>query len=103
MPLAHRKRQRDRKVPAQAAERHGSPSSRSILIGAIFAEFGLLAVGIGQVKNGIRQVRIEVQANSDRVDAVDECVSENSYCLIRVETLLEERLPERRQRERPRS
>ena len=77
-------------------ERRSSPSSMSILIGATFAGFGLLAVGIGWVKSDVGQVRVEVNANRDRIDAVNERVSENTEHLIRIETLLQERLPERR-------
>lgn len=67
----------------------------SILIGATLAGFGLLAVGIGWVKSDVGQVRVEVQANRDRIDAVNARVSENTERLIRIETLLEERLPDR--------
>ena len=77
-------------------ERRGSPSSMSILIGATLAGFGLLAVGIGWVKSDVGQVRVEVNANRDRIDVVNERVSENTEHLIRIETLLQERLPERR-------
>ena len=97
-------------VPEDAAseitrrlERRGSPSSMSILIGATLAGFGLLAVGIGWVKSDVGQVRTEihvsrglVEANRDRIDAVNARVGENTERLIRIETLLEERLPERR-------
>ena len=83
-------------VPEDAAseitrrlERRGSPSSMSILIGATLAGFGLLAVGIGWVKS-------DVGHNRDRIDAVNARVGENTERLIRIETLLEERLPERR-------
>ena len=76
-------------------ERRGSPSSMSIPIGATLAGFGLLAVGIGWVKSDVGQVRVEVQANRDRIDAVNARVSENTERLIRIETLLEERLPDR--------
>jgi len=84
-------------------ERRGSPSSMSILIGATLAGFGLLAVGIGWVKSDVGQVRTEIhvnrgliEANRDRIDAVSARVGENTERLIRIETLLEERLPERR-------
>lgn len=76
-------------------ERGRSPSSMSILIGATLAGFGLLAVGIGWVKSDVGQVRVDVQANRDRIDAVNARVSENTERLIRIETLLEERLPDR--------
>ena len=59
------------------------------------AGFGLLAVGIGWVKCDVGQVRVEVQANRDCIDAVNARVGENSERLIRIEMLLEERLPER--------
>ena len=68
----------------------------SILIGATLAGFSLLVVGIGWVKSDVGQVRVEVNANRDRIDAVNARVSENTEHLIRIETLLEERLPERR-------
>ncbi|MCY4430296.1 MAG: hypothetical protein OXC11_07885 [Rhodospirillales bacterium] len=68
----------------------------SILIGATLTGFSLLVVGIGWVKSDVGQVRVEVSANRDRIDAVNERVSENTEHLIRIETLLEERLPERR-------
>ena len=68
----------------------------SILIGATFTGFGLLAVGIGWVKSYVGQVRVEVNANRDRIDAVNERVGENTEHLIRIETLRQERLPERR-------
>lgn len=97
-------------VPEDAAseitrrlERRGSPSSMSILIGATLAGFGLLAVGIGWVKSAVGQIRTEihvsrslVEANRDRIDAVNARVGENTERLIRIETLLEERLSERR-------
>ena len=83
-------------------ERGGSPSSMSILVGATLAGFGLLAVGIGWVRSDVGQVRTEihvnrgfVEANRDRIDAVNARVGENTERLIRIETLLEERLPER--------
>lgn len=77
-------------------ERRGSPSSMSILIGATLAGFGLLAVGIGWVKSDVGHNRGLIEANRDRIDAVNARVGENTERLIRIETLLEERLPERR-------
>ena len=67
----------------------------SILIGATLAGLGLLADGIGWIKSDVGQVRVEVPANRDRIDAVNGRASENTKRLIRIETLLEERLPER--------
>ncbi len=92
---------------ARRLERRGSPSSMSILIGATVAGFGLLAIGIGWVKSDVGQLRNEIRteihvsrelvaANRDRIDAVNVRVGENTERLIRIETLLEERLPERR-------
>ena len=51
--------------------------------------FGLLAIGIGWVRSDIGELRTEIAANRDRIDNVSER-------LTRIETLLEERLPERR-------
>ena len=68
----------------------------SILIGATLAGFGLLAVGIGWVESDVGHNRGLIEANRDRIDAVNARVGENTERLIRIETLLEERLPERR-------
>ena len=75
----------------------------SILIGAALAGFGLLAVDIGWVKSDVSQVRTEihtsrslVEANRDRIDPVHARVGENTERRVRIETLLQERLPERR-------
>lgn len=74
----------------------------SILIGTTFTGLGLLAVGIGWVKSDVAQVLAEVhvsrgliEANRDRIDAVNARVGESAERLIRIETPLEERLPER--------
>ena len=84
-------------------ERRGSPSAMLILVGATLAGFGLLAIGIGWVKSAVSQVRAEihvnrglVEANRDRIDAVNARVGENTERLIRIETLLEERIASRR-------
>ena len=61
----------------------------SILIAATLAGFGLLAIGIGWVSSDIGELRTEIAVNRDRIDNVSER-------LTRIETLLEERLPERR-------
>ena len=74
---------------ARRLERRAGPSAMSILIAATLAGFGLLAVGIGWVKSDISELRTEIAANRDRIDNVSER-------LTRIETLLEERLPERR-------
>ncbi len=61
------------------------------------------AVGIGWVKSHVGQVRTEihvsrglVETDRDRIDAVNAHVGENTERLIRIESLLKERLPERR-------
>lgn len=84
-------------------ERRSSPSLMSIPIGAKLAGSGLLAVGIGWVKSDVRQIRAEihvnrglVETNRDRIDAANAHVGENTERLVRIEALLEERLPERR-------
>ncbi len=74
---------------AHRLERRTGPSAMSILIAATLAGFGLLAIGIGWVRSDIGELRTEIAANRDRIDNVSER-------LTRIETLLEERLPERR-------
>ena len=70
-------------------ERRAGPSAMAILIAVTLAGFGWLATGIGWVRSDIGELRTEIAANRDRIDHVSER-------LTRVETLLEERLPERR-------
>ena len=85
---------------AARLQRRAGPSAMSILIAATLAGFGLLAIGIGWVKNDIGGLRTEIKsdigelrtgisANRDRIEA-------NGQRLTRIETLLEERLPPRR-------
>ena len=68
----------------------------SILIGGALAGFGLLAVGIGWVKSDVGYNRGLIEADRDRIDAVNARVGENTERLVRIETLLQEQLPERR-------
>ena len=76
------------------------PWSVSILITAIIAGFGTLTVSIDWVRSDVQDIRAEVAANRDRIDALNERISSlevgMSGRLTRIETLLEERLPERR-------
>ena len=73
-------------------ERRSGPTAMSILVGATAAGCGLLAIGIGWVKSDIAEtrteLRAEIAASRERIDAVADR-------LTRIETLLEERLPER--------
>ena len=80
------------------------PWSVSILITAIIAGFGTLTVSIDWVRSDVQDVRAEVRAevaaSRDRIDALNERISSlevgMSGRFTRIETLLEERLPERR-------
>ena len=80
-------------------ERRSGPSAMSILVGATAAGFGLLAIGIGWVKSDVAELRTELRteiaANREQIDAVADRVDAISERLTRIETLLEERLPER--------
>ena len=75
------------------------PSALSILVGATLAGFTLLGIGLGWIKSDIAHVRTElgqvraelkteIATNRDQLSSVSER-------LTRIETLLEERLPER--------
>ena len=89
---------------ARGAARPAGPSAMSILTGATMAGFTLIGLGLGWVKSDLADVRTELRteiaANRDRIDAVDvrlvgvegrlAGVEER---LMRMETLLEERLP----------
>ncbi|MXZ22015.1 MAG: hypothetical protein F4Y84_15670 [Caldilineaceae bacterium SB0665_bin_25] len=81
-------------------ERRSGPSAMSILVGATAAGFGLLAIGIGWVKSDVAETRTELRgeiaANRERIDVVADRVDAVSERPARIETLLEERLPERR-------
>lgn len=74
---------------AHLLERRAGPSAMWILIAATLAGFRLLAIGLGWVKSDVGGLRTEIAGNRDRIDNVSEH-------LTRMETLLEERLPERR-------
>lgn len=89
---------------ARAIERRPGPSaSSSILVATVIVGFSLLAIGIGWVGSDVQDVRSELRtgiaANRDRVDALGERVSSLEVSMserfTRIETLLEERLPER--------
>ena len=89
---------------AARLERRTGPSAMSILIAATLAGFGLLAIGIGWIKSDMGQLRVELRteiaANRDRIDAVETRlagdIADLSERMTRIETLLEERLPPRR-------
>ena len=68
----------------------------SILIAATRAGFGLLAIDIRWVKCDIGKLQTGTATSRDRIDNVSER-------LARIETLPEERLPERRQLQAPRA
>lgn len=88
---------------ARKIERRPGPSASSILVGTVIGGFGLLAIGIGWVRSDVQDVRselrTEIAANRDRIDALSERVSSLEVSMserfTRIETLLEERLPER--------
>lgn len=95
---------------ARAVRPRSGPSPISILAAATALGFSLLAAGMGWLILEIHANRGLIEANRDRIDAVDERltgfetrISERlagletrvSERLTRVETLLEERLPER--------
>ena len=85
---------------ASRIERPPLLSSTSILIAAIIAGFGMLTTGVAWVRSDVQDVRSEVAANRDRIDALSERISSLEVSIsgrfTRIETLLEERLPERR-------
>jgi hypothetical protein len=89
---------------ARGCERRPRLSASSILVATVIGGFWLLAVGIGWVRSNVQDLRsglrAEVAANRERSSALGERVSaleiRMSERLTRIETLLEERLPERR-------
>ena len=89
---------------ARAAPRQGGPSSIGILATATALGFTLLTVVFGwfmfEASQQRSDLRVAIEANRDRIDAVGERLStfETSVSerLTRIETLLEERLPPRR-------
>ena len=86
----------DRQAVDERMRRSG-PSAMSILIGAVIGGFGLLATGIGWVKSDVQAVDAHLSALetslSERISSLEVRTSER---FTRIETLLEERLPERR-------
>ena len=92
---------------AGGIERRPGPSASSILVGTLIGGFVLLAIGLGWLRSDVQDLRsdlrTEITAKRDRIAALGERVSSleiaMSERLTRIETLLEERLPERRQRE----
>ena len=78
--------------------RRAGPAAMSILIGAVIGGFGLIAVGMSRIKNDVEAVEagpgaVETGISTPEVRMTDD--------FTRIETILEERLPERR-RTRPR-
>ncbi len=80
-------------------QRRAGPSALSILVGATLAGFTLLGIGLGWIKSDVAHVhtelgqvraelKTEIAANRAQIGSVSER-------LARIETLLEERLPER--------
>lgn len=89
---------------ARALGRQRGPSAVTILATATALGFVLLTSVSGYFLNDAiqerTQIRSAIEANRDRIDAVNERISaldvRMSERLTRIETLLEERLPERR-------
>ena len=80
---------------ARGLARPSGPSGLTILTAATLAGFTLLGLGLGWVKSGVADVRTEIAANRDRIDAVNLRLAGVEERLTRIETLLEERLPAR--------
>jgi len=74
---------------ARAVRRQTGPSPIGILAVATALGFTLLTAGMGWLLLEIHANRSLIETNRDRIEAVNER-------LTRIETLLEERLPERR-------
>ena len=85
---------------ARAAPRQSGPSSIGILAAATGFGFALLTAGMGWLLVEIHANRGLIEANRDRIDAVETRLSGEiqglSERLTRIETLLDERLPPRR-------
>ena len=91
---------------ARRLARPAGPSGLTILTAATLAGFTLLGLGLGWVKSDVADVRgelrTEIAANRDRIDAVnvrlvgvEVRLAGVEERLTRIETLLEERLPAR--------
>lgn len=84
---------------AQRLQRRAGPSALPILVGATLAGFTLLGIGLGWVKNDVAHVRTEL--SQVRAELKTEIVANRTQLsgvserLTRIETLLEERLPDR--------
>ena len=74
-------------------QRRSGPSAMSILVGATAAGFGLLAIGIGWVKSDVGELRTRIDSVETRLASDIHSLSER---LTRIETLLDERLPDKR-------
>jgi len=89
---------------ARAAPRRGGPSAMGILATAMVLGFTLFTVVFGWFMFEASQLRSDlraaIEANRDRIDAVETRLASDianlSERLTRIETLLEERLPPRR-------
>ena len=87
----------------RAVGRQRGPSAITVLATATALGFVLLTsvsayylADASQERTAIRtELRTAIEANRDRIDAVNERISANSERLARIETLLEERLPAR--------
>ncbi|MCY4588936.1 MAG: hypothetical protein OXB98_23170 [Bryobacterales bacterium] len=89
---------------ARATPRQSGPSSISILATATALGFTLLTVVFGwfmfEASQQRSDLRAAIEANRDRIDAVEvrlaSDIADLSERMTRIETLLEERLPSRR-------
>lgn len=84
---------------ARAVGKQRGPSAITILASATFAGFFLLTAVSGwllvDASHQRTEIRTAIEANRDRIDAVNERIGANAERLTRIETLLEERLPPR--------
>ena len=74
-------------------QRRNEPSAMSILVGATATGFGLLAIGVGWVKSDVGELGTRIDSVETRLAGDIHGLSER---LIRIETLLDERLPNKR-------
>ena len=78
-------------------ERRTGPPAMSILIGAVIGGFGLLATGIGWVKSDVQAVNPHLSTlESSLSERISSLAVTTSGRFTRIETLLEQPLPERR-------